>query len=178
MCTWTIEVTGTFIPCTNMYGTFQKEQATEFLTTIQTWATSVLAPCASAGSILLAGTGPSRSFTDCFTTGRVGCCTKGWITWNTAPAPKRHSATLTKGCYRGHSVSTQWNYNGIYVSASSLLPCNGFFTWWYKQPLFEIYYVILNICVAWMATTTILHLQLTEVTKQLRFISINYIYSA
>lgn len=143
---------------------FQKEQTTEFLTRIQTWATSVLAPCASAGSILLAGTGPSRSFTDCFTTGKVGCCTKGWITCNTAPAPKRHSTRLkTEGCYTCHSVSTQWNYNGVYVYTSSLLP----FTWWEKQALHEIYYVILNICVAWVAITYILHLQLTEVTKQL-----------
>lgn len=64
---------------------FQKEQAAEFLTRIQTWATSVLAACASAGSILLTGTGPSRSFTDCFTTGKVGGCTKGCITCNSAP---------------------------------------------------------------------------------------------
>lgn len=59
-----------------------------------TWVTSVLALCASVGSILLAGTGPNRSLTDCFTTGKLGCWTKGCITCNT-PIPKRAQCNIS-----------------------------------------------------------------------------------
>lgn len=48
---------------------------------IHTWTFSVLALWASTGSILLAGTGPNRSLTDCFTTGKLGCWTNGCITY-------------------------------------------------------------------------------------------------
>lgn len=85
ICTCTIWVTvmDTF---NTLWNLLQKEKhATDFITIIHTWVTSVLALCASAGSILLAGTGPNRSLTDCFTTGKLGCWTKGCITCNTTP---------------------------------------------------------------------------------------------